>query len=58
MNENKVIKLNIDLKNAKEKTKENKKSWFSFQTNPIIKKMLLTNLENKKDKFKFQDIFK
>lgn len=58
MDENKVVELNIQNKTSEEKTEEKQKFNFSLQTNPILQKMFLTNMNNKKDKFKFKDLFR
>ena len=58
MDENKIVELNIKEKHKEEKTEEKHKFNFSLQTNPILQKMFLTNMNNKKDKFKFKDLFR
>lgn len=58
MDENKVVELNIQNKGSEEKTEVKQKFNFSLQTNPILQKMFLTNMNNKKDKFKFKDLFR
>lgn len=58
MDENKVVELNIKEKISEEKLEEKQKFNFSLQTNPILQKMFLTNMNNKKDKFKFKDLFR
>ncbi len=57
MSEDKILKINIDVKQNDEQVKE-KAHNLSFQTNPIIQKMLFLNLNNKKGKFKFKDLFR
>ena len=57
MDENKIIKLFNSI-SKEEKPQKKQVSSFSFSTNPIIQRMLLTNLQNKKDKFKFKDLFR
>ena len=57
MDENKIIKLNIEQKN-KEESEKKQTSSFSLHTNPILKKMFLSNMENKKGKFSLKDWFK
>lgn len=42
----------------KEKPVNKQASSASFQTNPILKEMLVTNINNKKNKFSIKDIFK
>ena len=56
MDENKIVELNIENKNSEEKSEVKQKFNFSLQTNPILQKMFLAN--NKKDKFKFKDLFR
>ena len=58
MDENKVVELNIQNKSSEEKNEQKQKFNFSLQTNPILQKMFLTNMNNKKDKFKFKDLFR
>lgn len=58
MDKNKVVELNIQNKGSEEKIEEKQKFNFSLQTNPILQKMFLTNMNNKKDKFKFKDLFR
>ena len=58
MDENKVVELNIKDKICEEKLEEKQKFNFSLQTNPILQKMFLANMTNKKDKFKFKDLFR
>ena len=58
MDENKIVELNIENKNSEEKSEVKQKFNFSLQTNPILQKMFLTNMNNKKDKFKFKDLFR
>ena len=58
MEKNKIIELNIEKTISEEKTEAKQKFNFSLQTNPILQKMFLTNMNNKKDKFKFKDLFR
>ncbi len=58
MDENKIVELNIQNKISEEKLEQKQKFNFSLQTNPILQKMFLTNMNNKKDKFKFKDLFR
>ncbi len=58
MDENKIVKLFNYADEKKEKPKNQEASPFSFQTNPIIQRMLLYSLQNKKSKFNFKDLFK
>ena len=57
MDKDKILKINTDVKQNDEQIKE-KAHNLSFQTNPIIQKMLFFNLNNKKGKFKFKDLFR
>lgn len=58
MDENKIVKL--DIKAQKEdKTSETQKVRQSFfQTNPILQKMFIVNMNNKKGKFSLKDILR
>ncbi len=58
MDEKNIIKLNIKNNMEKIEKKENANQSFSFQTNPIIQKMLLSNINNKKGKFSLKDLFR
>lgn len=58
MDENKIVEIKIDKKQSAESQENEKKLNFSFQTNPILQKMFVANINNKKDKFKFKDLFK
>ena len=58
MDENKIVELNITSKECETKETKGEKFKLSLQTNPILQKMLLTNMNNKKDKFKFKDLFR
>ena len=58
MDENKIIKLDIQTQ-KREKTSENQKDTQSFfQTNPILQKMFIVNMNNKKGKFSLKDILR
>ena len=57
MDENKIIKL-FNSVSKEEKPQKKQASSFALSTNPIIQRMLLTNLQNKKDKFKLKDLFR
>ena len=57
MDDKKIIKLNIEKTN-KEESENKQTSSFSLHTNPILKKMLLSNTEDKKGKFSLKDWFK
>ena len=56
MDDKKIIKLNIEKTN-KEESENKQTSSFSLHTNPILKKMLLSNTEDKKGKFSLKDWF-
>ena len=58
MDDNKIIKLNIDIgeENKMEQKKKARKSL--FQTNPILHEMFTSNMNIKKNKFNFKDLFK
>ncbi len=56
MEENKLYRIHTENK-SNEKT-EKKPLFASFHTNPLIQKMLILNINNKKDKFKFKDLFR
>ena len=58
MDENKIVKLDIKTQNE-EKTseKQNVRQSF-FQTNPILQKMFVVNMNNKKGKFSLKDILR
>ena len=58
MDDKKLVKLFNFVDEKKEKPEVKKASSFSHHTNPIIQRMLLCNLESKKDKFKFKDLFR
>ncbi len=55
MEDNKVVELNIK---SNKKEEPEKKQVSSFSTNPILKKMFFVNINNKKGKFSFKDLFK
>ena len=57
MNENKILEINTEINQNKESVQK-KTCSIDLQTNPIIKKMLFFNLNNKKGKFKFKDLFR
>jgi hypothetical protein len=57
MDDKKIIKFKIEQKN-KEESEKKQTSSFSLHTNPILKKMLISNTENKKSKFSLKDWFK
>ena len=55
MDENKIVKLFKFIDEKKEKPQLSQASPFS--TNPIVQRMLLFNIQSKKNKFKFKDLF-
>ena len=57
MDDKKIIKLKT-VKKEKEVSENKQTASFSFHTNPILKKMLFLNINNKKDKFSLKDWFK
>ena len=58
MDENKIVKLDIPTQ-KEEKTSEPTKARQSlFQTNPILQKMFVVNMNNKKGKFSLKDILR
>ncbi len=57
MDDKKIIKLKTEQKEKEESDKKQTAS-FSLHTNPIIKKMLFLNMNNKKDKFSLKDWFR
>lgn len=58
MDKEKIIKFDIKTSEA-ESEKLNQPLFHNyFQTNPILQKMLLCNINNKKGKFQFKDLFK
>ena len=58
MDENKIVELNSTSKDIEKQELKNDKFKVSLQTNPILQKMFLANMNNKKDKFKFKDLFR
>ena len=58
MDENKIVELNIKSKNNEKEETKDEKFKLSLQPNPILQKMFLANMNNKKDKFKFKDLFR
>lgn len=56
MDKNKILEMNITKE--KEEFKKTVAPSFSLHTNPLIQKMLFLNLNNKKGKFKFKDLFR
>ncbi len=58
MEDDKFIKLDIKHSDTNlEKPYRNAKGSF-LQTNPILQKMFLSNILNKKNKFSFKDLFR
>lgn len=55
MDENKFVEFKTNISKEKSEKKNHK---FSFQTNPILQKMFLTNMNNENGKFKFKDLFR
>ncbi len=49
---------NFEEEKQKEKPVNKQASSAPFQTNPILKEMLVTNINNKKSKFSIKDIFR
>jgi len=58
MDDKKLYSIKIEKEKDNKKITETKSFSFGFQTNPILQKMLLSNLNNKKGKFSFKDLFK
>jgi hypothetical protein len=58
MDENKVIKLNTKTIDEGQKIEKTKAKPSLFQTNPILHEMFTSNMNNKKNKFEFKDLFK
>ena len=54
----KIINLNIDKKNNEKNIEKNISQKSFFHSNPILQQMFLLNLNNKKGKFKFKDLFR
>jgi hypothetical protein len=54
----KIIKLNINKTNEKTTNFPEKKKQSIFHSNPILQKMFLTNMNNKKGKFSLKDLFR
>ena len=57
MEDNKIVKLNIEIKEEETTSKEIKKEESCFQTNPILQKMHNCNSKAEKYKFKLKDLF-
>jgi hypothetical protein len=58
MDKNKIIQLNNKNKEEKQKFEKIKPKQSLFQTNPILHEMFTSNMNNKKNKFEFKDLFK
>ena len=58
MEENKVIKLNNESVQEGKKIERQKPKQSLFQTNPILHEMFTSNMNIKKNKFNFKDLFK
>ncbi len=58
MDEKKLFSIKTEKEKDNKKITETKSFSSGFQTNPILQKMLLSNLNNKKGKFSFKDLFK
>lgn len=57
MEENKIVKLNIETKNDDATIEQQKKEDSCYQTNPILQKMHSCNSKAEKLKFKLKDLF-
>ena len=57
MEENKIVKLNIQVKEEETISEPTKKEDNCFQTNPILQKMHSCNTKAEKHKFKLKDLF-
>ena len=60
MDENKLVKLNIEqkAKNSEEQAEKKPKIGSFLHTNPILEKMFVSNVINEKNKFSIKDLFK
>ena len=58
MDENKIIKLNNKNIEDGQKIERRKPKQTLLQTNPILQEMFTSNMNNKKNKFEFKDLFK
>lgn len=60
MDENKLVKLNIEqkAKNSEQKAENKPKIGSFLHTNPILEKMFVSNVINEKKKFSIKDLFK
>lgn len=57
MDKNKIVELFKFIDKKKEKPQQSASS-FSYQTNPIIERMMKYNLQSKQSKFSIKDLFK
>ena len=58
MDEKKLFQLNIKKDKEKNESEAKDNRYFSLHTNPIIQKMFVDNLVNKKGKFSLKDLFR
>lgn len=60
MDENKLIKLNIEqkAKNSEQKAENKPRTGSFLHTNPILEKMFVANVINERKKFSIKDLFK
>lgn len=58
MDENKIVKLNIKKQTEEKEEKKIQQNQSFFHTNPILQKMFIANMNNKKGKFSIKDLFK
>ncbi|MCD7779283.1 MAG: hypothetical protein LUH05_01255 [Candidatus Gastranaerophilales bacterium] len=58
MDDKKIIKLNLEQENTEKQITQKDKKQKIFQSNPLLKKMFVSNIENKKGKFNFKDLFR
>ena len=58
MDENKIVKLDIKTQNEEKTSEPQKVRQSFFQTNPILQKMFVLNMNNKKGKFSLKDILR
>ncbi len=58
MEDKKILKLNLKQKNIEEQISDRNEKKQSYQTNPLLKTMFVSNIQNKKGKFDFKNLFK
>lgn len=58
MDKKKLVELNIKKNKEKNDVGKNDNRSFDLHTNPIVQKMLLENINNKKGKFSLKDLFR